>query len=255
MEKTSRVAALVAAVLLAATGAFAQSGQGSLGTAANRPSLDPHNPSGLLPKDHFTIRSALQIDLSHQSVRLRIHKGYANGVPVWYVITDASDRYVANKLGVNFAPKLANLLNGQCPGCVQEITPVSGAGSDGVTLGSGLVKFQGAPIFGANMDVREKSDEDTPRNLSFDRALVPGPQGFPPLSFNPGATGDMHYSAFVHFKGQTVVFNAPIIAVGEGPFDVAYHRNTHDRMLRMNKAEGWADFVFVTGFSNGKVIM
>jgi len=245
---------------MAATGAFAQSGQGSPGaapngTAANGPSLDPHNPSGLLPKDHFTIKSALQIDLSHQSVRLRIHKGYADGVPVWYVITDASDRNVADKLGVNFAPKLANLLNGQCPGCVQEINPVSGTGSDGVTLGPGLVKFQGAPIFGVNIDVREEKDQDTPRNLSLDRALVPGPMGFPPLSFSPGAIGDMHYSPFVHFKRQTVVFNAPIVAVGEGPFDVAYHRNTHDRMLRMNKAAGWADFVFITGFSNGKVIM
>ena len=41
----------------------------------------------------------------------------ANGHPVYYVITDASDRTVASTLGVNFTPKLTNAPAG--PGAVQ----------------------------------------------------------------------------------------------------------------------------------------
>ena len=40
---------------------------------------------------------------------------------VWYILEDASDKGLANDLGVNYAPKLANIGIG-CPACVQTVT-------------------------------------------------------------------------------------------------------------------------------------
>src|ERR1700756_6068844 len=70
--------------------------------------------SGLLPRDHLTTESAIQVDLSKETVRLPLYKGVAykgttNQETVWYVLLDASDSGLAHDLGVNYAPKLANI--------------------------------------------------------------------------------------------------------------------------------------------------
>ena len=77
--------------------------------------------SGLLPRDHLTEESAIQVDLSKESVRLPLYKGKANGQTVWYTLLDASDQGIAHDLGVNYAPKLGNIAIG-CPDCVQTVT-------------------------------------------------------------------------------------------------------------------------------------
>src|SRR6266436_8227725 len=63
--------------------------------------------SGLLPRDHLTTESAIQVDLSKETVRLPLYKGIAyRGTPneetVWYVLLDASDQGLARDLGVNY---------------------------------------------------------------------------------------------------------------------------------------------------------
>jgi hypothetical protein len=68
--------------------------------------------TGLLPRDHLTVESALQVDLSKESVRLPLYKGRANGKNVWYVLLDASDAGIAHDLGINYVPKLGNLAIG-----------------------------------------------------------------------------------------------------------------------------------------------
>ena len=47
--------------------------------------------TGLLPRNHLTEESALQVDLSHETVRLPLYPGTANGQKVWYILLDASD--------------------------------------------------------------------------------------------------------------------------------------------------------------------
>ena len=42
-------------------------------------------------------------------MRLPLYPGTANGKTVWYVLLDASDAGLAHDLGVNYAPKLANI--------------------------------------------------------------------------------------------------------------------------------------------------
>ena len=101
--------------------------------------------SGLLPRDHLTTESAIQVDLSKETVRLPLYKGRANGQTVWYVLLDASDAGLAHTSGVNYAPKLANLAIG-CPECVQTVTLESPTPAQN-PFGQAIVDFKGAPDF------------------------------------------------------------------------------------------------------------
>src|SRR5229473_1990067 len=172
--------------------------------------------SGLLPRDHLTEESAIQVDLSNETVRLPLYKGEAYGKAAWFVLLDASDAGLAHDLGVNFAPKLANIGIG-CPACVQTVTIDNPTPAQN-PFGPALVHFQGAPDF------------------SPTRIAVPGPNGFPLAQFQPGAVAGPGYSPFIQIAGSPVVYNAPIVATGDGPFDVVHHTNTHDRLLGIHIA-------------------
>src|SRR5207245_22655 len=170
--------------------------------------------TGLLPRDHLTEESAIQVDLSKETVRLPLYKGIAyKGTPqqetVWYVLLDASDSGLAHDLGVNYAPKLANIAIG-CPDCVQTVTLESPTPQQN-RFGQAVVDFRGAPDF------------------SPTRVAQPGPTGFPLANFQAGSVAGPGYSPFIRIAGSDVVYSAPIVAAGDGPFDVVHHTNTHDR--------------------------
>src|SRR6266516_4904263 len=198
--------------------------------------------SGLLPRDHLTEESAIQVDLSHETVRLPLYKGEAYGKTAWFILLDASDVGLAHDLGVNYAPKLANI-GISCPACVQTVTLDSPTPAQN-PFGQALVHFQGAPDF------------------SPTRIAVPGPNGFPLAKFQPGAVAGPGYSPFIQIAGPSVVYNAPIVATGNGPFDVVHHTNTGDRVLGIHIApatspsgqflESWVDMLFVKGFDAGQ---
>jgi hypothetical protein len=166
---------------------------------------------------------------------------------VWYTLLDASDQGLAHDLGVNYAPKLANIAIGDAA-AVQTVT------EDNPTplanpFGPAVIHFQGAPDF------------------SPTRMAVPGPSGFPLKSFQPGSVATDGYSPFIRIAGSDVVYNAPIIAVGNGPsssFDVVHHTNTEDRVVGIHVAgpsapgrfaESYADLLFVKGFDAGQPIV
>jgi hypothetical protein len=200
--------------------------------------------SGLLPRDHLTEESAIQVDLSKESVRLPLYKGEANGQTVWYVLLDASDQGIAHDLGVNYAPKLSNLAIGN-PDAVQTVT-LDSPSPDENKFGQALVHFQGAPDF------------------SPTRIAEPGPTGFPLAKFQPGAVAGPGYSPFIRIAGSPTVYSAPIVATGNGPFDVVHHTNTGDRVLGVHIAgpqqpgqyeDSWVDLLFVKGFDAGQPIV
>src|SRR5260370_857531 len=95
--------------------------------------------------------------------------------------------------------------------------------------------------------------------------LVPGPNVFPPASFSPGAVAGPGYSPFIQIAGSSVVYNAPIVASGDGPFDVTTHTNTGDRVLGIHIAQppfpsgqyfdSWVDLLLVKGFDAGQPIL
>jgi hypothetical protein len=201
--------------------------------------------SGLLPRENLVLESTLQVDLTAETVRLPLYKGTANGHDVWFILTEASDIGLAHNSGLNYAPKLANIAIG-CPDCVQTVT-VDSPTADQNKFGPATVHFQGEPDF-------------TPT-----RTLVPGPNGFPPASFSPGAVAGPGYSPFIRIAGSSVVYNAPIVATGDGPFDVTTHTNTADRVLGVHIAQppfpsgqfldSWVDLLVVKGFDAGQPIL
>ena len=84
--------------------------------------------------------------------------------------------------------------------------------------GRRVVNFQGAPDF------------------SPTRIAEPGPTGFPLAKFQPGAVAGPGYSPFIRIAGSPTVYSAPIVATGDGPFDVVHHTNTGDRVLGIHIA-------------------
>ncbi len=234
-------AALAGGLLVAATHAAAGPGSSDRrpGAAKGLGQL-----SGLLPRDHLTEESALRVDLSRETVRLPLYRGMAHGKTVWFVLLDASDSGLAHDLGVNYAPKLANLGIG-CATCVEDVT-LSSPTPQQNRFGQAVLNFRDAPDF------------------SPTRVAVPGPQGFPLARFQPGAVGGPRYSPFIRIAGSPVVYSAPIVATGDGPFDVAHHTNTGDRVLGVHIAppapggqyrDSWVDMLFVKGFDAGQPIV
>jgi hypothetical protein len=255
----ARKRALIA-VLAAALAAAAALGGGvaaSASPAAHAARVDPGpgestglgQLSGLLPESHLTLESAIQVNLSNETVRLPIYPGIAYaGTPrqekVWYILEDASDAGAAHDLGVNYAPKLANI-GISCPACVQTVHLVNATPQQN-PFGPALISFAGAPDF------------------SPTRIAVPGPNGFPLAKFQPGAVAGPGYSPFIKIAGSDTIYNAPIVATGDGPFDVTRHTNTADRALAIHIggpskpgqfAESWVDMLFVKGFDAGQPIV
>jgi hypothetical protein len=205
--------------------------------------------TGLLPRNHLTLESAIQVDLSNETVRLPLYPGIAYaGTPhqekVWYILMDASDAGAAHDLGVNYAPKLANIAISD-PAAVQTVTLTNPTPQQN-PFGPAVINFAGAPDF------------------SPTRIAVPGPDGFPLAKFQPGAVAGPGYSPFIKIAGSDIVYNAPIVATGDGPFDVTHHTNTSDRALGIHIAgpsapgqfnESWVDMLFVKGFDAGQPIV
>jgi hypothetical protein len=200
--------------------------------------------TGLLPRSNLTLKSALQVDLSAETVRVPLYKGVADGRTVWFTILDSSDAGAANDLDVNYAPKLLNLSVG-CPKCVQTVTLGTPTPAQN-RFGQALVHFKGAPDF------------------SPARIATPGPNGFPLTKVQPGAVARSGYSPFIRIAGSPIVYNAPIVATGDGPFDVTTHKDTSDRALAVHIAprspdgkylESWADMLFSKGFDAGEPIV
>jgi hypothetical protein len=208
--------------------------------------------SGILPASHLTLPSVIEVNLSKEYVRFPLYPGVAYaGTPhqekVWYILEDASTSGAADDLGVNFAPKLANI-GISCPACVQTVHLINLPPSQN-HFGPAPISFAGAP------------------NFSPTRVAVPGPDGFPLAKFQPGAVAGPGYSPFIRIAGSDTVYNAPIVATGNGPFDVVNHTNTADRVLGIHIApspadspsgafqESWVDMLFVKGFDGGQPIV
>jgi hypothetical protein len=173
-----------------------------------------------LPRTHLVLPSAIAVDDAAGIVTLPLHRGTAAGKTVWYIVTDSSSAADARNRKANLAPLLANLGDG-CSGCVRDAVETNGS-----------IAFPGAP------------------NFAPTRGYVASATGFPPTSAAPGATADATYTPFVRIGGAVV--NAPIVATGDGPFDVTTHANTQDRVVAIDTAKHTVTLALAKGFFNGK---
>ncbi len=172
----------------------------------------------------YHLPSALKIDIEHETVTLPLHEGRTtDGRVTWYVVTESSDQADAARRGVNYANKLLNA--------------VGTAAVQKGQLRGGILIVEGTVNFGLK------------------HVLVPGPNGFPPTEYAPGAEGDAKYSPLVQIvpeadgkqekTGRTgVVLNAPQVANETGRsgsvVDIDYGRKT----VTLNMLAGWVDGQF-----------
>jgi hypothetical protein len=167
------------------------------------------------------VTSVLSIDTTTHTATFPLHRGLAHGKTVWYILTDSSDPGVAKSRGLVYAPDMASL------------------GDEAIATASqsaGVVTFPGAPDF------------------SPARSYDAGANGFPPASASPGAVADGAYTPFVRVAGEKGVLNAPIVATGDGPFDVTHHSNTHDRVVAIDTTKNTVTLVLARGFIGGKPV-
>jgi len=255
------IVALVTAIVAASASVAIAAGAGTAASAAPAAPAGADQPgestglgqlSGILPASHLTLKSAIEVNLSQEYVRLPLYPGIAyagtsHQETVWYILEDASTEGAADDLGVNYAPKLANI-GISCPACVQTVHLINPSPEQN-HFGPAPISFAGAPDF------------------SPTRIAVPGPDGFPLAKFQPGAVAGPGYSPFIQIAGSDTIYNAPIVATGNGPFDVVNHTNTSDRVLGIHIApspadspsgafqESWVDMLFVKGFDAGQPIV
>jgi hypothetical protein len=119
------------------------------------------------------------------TVTLPLHRGTSRGRTVWYILLDSSSGDDAKARGINESQKLAN------------------------ARGSGAVQ---------TVTVSREGTVDFPASVNFayaTRAVVPGPQGFPPATATYSAQGEDGYSPLIQLPDGTVE-NAPQVANDTG---------------------------------------
>ena len=152
--------------------------------------------------------SAIKVDRAAGTVTLPLFRGTHDGRAVWYVVTESSNKDDAERRGVNHAPKLTNALGTRA---VQKVQTTSGA-----------VRFAGTVDFAP------------------ERLVVPGPEGFPPARFRPGAVGDAEYSPLITANGRTVL-NASQVANASGLHDAVVDIDFAGRQVTLDTLDGFYD--------------
>ncbi len=152
--------------------------------------------------------SAIELNRNAGTVTLPLFKGKHDGRKVWYIVTESSNKDSAERRGVNHAPKLTNALGTKA---VQRARVV-----DGVVRFSGTVDF------------------------SPELVVVPGPNGFPPERFRPGAVGDADYSPLITTNGRTVL-NASQVANSSGLHDAVVDIDRKGRQVTLDTFDGFYD--------------
>jgi hypothetical protein len=157
--------------------------------------------------------SAISIDDAASTASLPLFTGVGPaGDDVYYVVTESSDQADALARGVTYAPKLANALG---------TTAVQKVSLDGDTI-----------TFAGTVD------------FSPERAVTPGPDGFPPDAVTPGQVGDAAYSPLITPDGA-IVLNASQVRNDSG---------THDGVVDIDTDAGTVTLKTLHGFFNGSLV-
>lgn len=172
------------------------------------------------------LTSTINLDRETGDITLPLYKGVHDGETVWYIVTESSDQDQAERLGVNFAPKLANALG---TAAVQDARFVNSRTGRPVPATPSLksrgviVEFDGTVDFGP------------------ERIVVPGPDGFPPAEFQAGAVGDAEYSPLIELE-DGVVLNASQVANESGLHDAVVSIDWRRGQVTLDQFRGFYEF-------------
>jgi hypothetical protein len=180
-----------------------------------RPAYSPGHGVNFKSSDHVFVKSALAVDFTYRnaSVTLPLFRGLSpQGKDVFYIITEASDFEVARRMGINYAPKLAEA--------------IGSPGVQNVTLQEGIMKFAG------NVDFSKQ----------YKVAAGDPPGYFPPKAANPGAVADDQWSSIAVLPSG-LVLNAQI---------VQNHSGRHNRLKAIDTEARTVTLSILDGVQGGK---
>ncbi len=199
-----------------------------------QPSPSEVNPSFLGP---VLLMKSAHIDLEKGTARLPLRRGQLKtGEKVWFVVTDVTDRDLAELHGIPYAAKMAYGLTGRA--FREAVIEKDGAW----TFNHGKVDF--APKW-----------EITPGDA---------PNLFPPKKAKPGSVGDADYSPIVRVtnSGKGAVFNAPMLAFNvsedklnefcDGKPDKSL---VHDKVVSICPRTGVVELKLTLGYTFSKPIL
>ena len=169
--------------------------------------------------------SAIAIDQVNHTATLPLFQGEAPHLGrVWFILTESSNLADAERLGINWSPKLANALGTPA---VQSATLEDGGGHS---------------QFGRDSDVNFAAGV----NFSGQRLVVPGPDLFPvDPATHAGPVGQRGYSPLFTF-GDGVVFNGA---------EVANRTGVHPKVLSLDLHKRQAVVRLTAGFYLGRNVL
>jgi hypothetical protein len=177
---------------------------------SGRAAYSPGHGVDFKASDNVYVKSALAVDFTyrHATVTLPLFRGVSpTGSDEFYIITDASDFAVARRMGINYAPKLAEAIGSE--------------GVQQVTLHDGVMQFKGDVDFSPVYQV----------------VAGPPPTYFPPKVANPGAVGDSAWSSIVVLPGG-LVLNAQIVSNNTGAHDRVKSIDLKHRKVTLSILDG-----------------
>jgi len=201
------------------------------------PAPSQSNPRLIGPLQLLT---AGTLDREAGTITLPLYRGHlGTGEPVWYILTDTTDRENAAALGLNFSGKL-------------QYADAEG----GVAVRTGRYVDEG----GENILVFDQGTVD----FSPARNVTPGasPNFFPPATFQPGSVGDAAYSPLVRIENAGGhVYNAPMVAFGVEAAQIDFCAGgvdpalVHDKVLAICPSERTVTLALTPGFSFGRPVL
>ncbi len=160
---------------------------------------------GMKKGHRLLLKSAVE-NADYTEVTLPIFEGRRNGEPVWFVVTESSDRADAEQRGVHWSPKMAN---GKGTLAVQNVAVIDGR-----------IHFLGSVDFAP------------------DRVVTPSATGFPPKEAKPGAIGEALYTPLIELPNG-VVLNAPQIKNNSGQHDRLIRIDLEKRTATFRMTDGF----------------
>lgn len=248
LYKRGLPAALSFALLFSAAPALAESEDDDVAPAPPSIGADiPLTYFGPAPSDvqkeligpHQLLKSG-QVDLDKGEIEMPLYKGrLQSGELVWYVVTDSTDKFNADALGINHSPKLA-------------YTDV-GRGARHAVLENDKEHGLMLVFNGGKVDFSPK------------HSVTPGdaPNFFPPKAVQPGSIGDKNYSPLVKITNAgSHIYNAPIIAFDVSAEELnkfcggnADHAVVHDKVVEICPKEGTVVLKLTPGFSFARPVL
>ena len=177
-----------------------------------------------------------KIDLEKGEITLPLYRGrMVSGEEVWYIVTDTTDKFNADQLGLNHSPKLAYTAIG------------NGVRTARLSSNFTLI-FDGGKV-----------------DFSPEHSVTPGasPNYFPPDDFRPGAIGDEQYSPLVRIlNAGDHIYNAPVVAFGVDARTLdqycngrADHSVVHDKVVKICARERVVTMKLTSGFSFARPVL